>query len=515
MRGGKNHFYRLIGAKYSSGDSFEYTYDTVGNRLSETACIGASCTPTTMNYVYDNASLLTSMGGVTYTWGNNGNLLSDGVNTYTYDHANRLAGIQGTGTQVVFGYNGLGDRLQQTVNSLSGATTTNYTLDLSAGLTQVLADGTDTYLYGAGRIAQQSAAGKEYFLGDALGSVRQLADSGGAVSLARNYQPYGKLLASDGSGATSYGFTGEWTSYDEIIYLRTRWYNPRFGLFVTRDNWPGNPFRPSSFHKWVYVENNPVNSIDPFGLASIKIWVSAFIKPATVTFPHVYIPKYNDPTYWENFTFGYINNSQRPFIGYIDAYAKWHGDNRDFYSGGAFPSARVWHKIQLNFGSSLRASLITANTGRTKVDFYYPGVHVTASAKAPSPPHSTVWITGTICEPRVIVSIIGTPDSGKNPLGPDIGPFKTPPIRYTYDLKFNFILKDVTIVGQHSMYPWHEVFIEGTVGYQFSPPIQTPAMLFDSNVNMNEKLDLDVPSDPLIDAICTECTNSFPRIDRE
>ncbi len=81
--------------------------------------------------------------------------------------------------------------------------TTSYTLDLNAGLTQVLSDGANTYLYGAGRIAQQSAAGKEYFLGDALGSVRQLADATGAVSLARSYQPYGKLLASDGSSATS------------------------------------------------------------------------------------------------------------------------------------------------------------------------------------------------------------------------------------------------------------------------------------------------------------------------
>jgi len=35
--------------------------------------------------------------GVTYTWDNNGNLLDDGVNTYTYDHANRLTGVTGTG----------------------------------------------------------------------------------------------------------------------------------------------------------------------------------------------------------------------------------------------------------------------------------------------------------------------------------------------------------------------------------------------------------------------------------
>ena len=75
-------------------------------------------------------------------------------------------------------YNGLGDRLSQTVN----AQTTNYTLDLNAGLTQVLNDGTNSYLYGNGRIAQTAGATTEYFLGDALGSVRQLTDAQGEIT---------------------------------------------------------------------------------------------------------------------------------------------------------------------------------------------------------------------------------------------------------------------------------------------------------------------------------------------
>ena len=36
------------------------------------------------NYGYDIANRLTSVDSVTYTWDNNGNLLSDGVFTYTY-----------------------------------------------------------------------------------------------------------------------------------------------------------------------------------------------------------------------------------------------------------------------------------------------------------------------------------------------------------------------------------------------------------------------------------------------
>jgi hypothetical protein len=74
-----------------------------------------------------------------------------------------------------------------------------------------------------GAFAQYSNAGPEYFLGDALGSVRQLVDANGEVTLAKDYQPYGEALASAGSGATSYGYSGEMTDVIGLIYLRTRY----------------------------------------------------------------------------------------------------------------------------------------------------------------------------------------------------------------------------------------------------------------------------------------------------
>ena len=49
--------------------------------------------------------------------------------------------------------------------------TTHYTLDLNAGLTQVLQDGTNSYVYGVNRIAQVAETQTGYFLPDALGSV--------------------------------------------------------------------------------------------------------------------------------------------------------------------------------------------------------------------------------------------------------------------------------------------------------------------------------------------------------
>jgi len=248
--------YRLTGANYSTGEYFNYSYDAVGNRLNETTDVG------TTTYVYDIANRLTDVNGVTYTWDDNGNLLNDGVNAFVYDHANRLGSVVGSATTTNYAYNGLGDRLQQTVDSV----TENYTLDLNNWLTQVLADGTNTYLYGTGRIAQYDAGEGEYFLGDAIGSVRQLTDDAGTVILAKSYQPFGSVYNSAGTANISYGFTGEWTDLNSMVYLRSRFYNPIIGRFLTKDSWQGDYYQPLTLNLWNYVGSNPINFVDPSGM---------------------------------------------------------------------------------------------------------------------------------------------------------------------------------------------------------------------------------------------------------
>ncbi len=150
-------------------------------------------------------------------------------------------------------YGGLGDRHQQ-----NGV---NYTLDLNAGLTQVLSDGTNTYLYGNGRIAQTDST-TEYFLGDALGSVRQLVDSAGAVTLTQSYAPYGEIVSSTGSGTSAYQFTGEMRDANGLTYLRARYLDSSTGRFTQRD--------PSGLEAnlYLYAGANPVNRVDPTGLFS-------------------------------------------------------------------------------------------------------------------------------------------------------------------------------------------------------------------------------------------------------
>jgi hypothetical protein len=120
------------------------------------------------------------------------------------------------------------------MNPLTGsgqAQTTTFTMDLNTGLTQALSDGTNHYIYGIDRIAQIQGETTEYFLGDALGSVRQMADTNAEVIYARAYDPYGVVTATGGSSQTSYGYIGEYSGdFNELIYLRARFYALHVGL---------------------------------------------------------------------------------------------------------------------------------------------------------------------------------------------------------------------------------------------------------------------------------------------
>lgn len=123
-----------------------------------------------------------------------------------------------------------------------------------------------TIFMGVGRIAQVNGNGTEYFLSDALGSVRQLASSSGSITYARAYDPYGVVTTTTGTSSTVYGYTAEsYDTYIKLIYLRSRYFASNTGRFLTRDMWGGDANSPMSFNRWMYVAGNPINYTDPSG----------------------------------------------------------------------------------------------------------------------------------------------------------------------------------------------------------------------------------------------------------
>ena len=139
----------------------------------------------------------------------------------------------------------------------AGATV--YTQDLASPLSQILNDGSANYIYGLDRLA--SSAGT-WYLGDALGSVRQTLDASGAVLNTASYDPWGTPVA---GMIAPFGFTGELQNSAGQVYLRARWYNAVHGTFTSRDPFAGWPEQPASLSYYQYAANDPALLTDPSG----------------------------------------------------------------------------------------------------------------------------------------------------------------------------------------------------------------------------------------------------------
>ncbi len=245
--------YRLTGADYNTGESYGYSYDPVGNRLQQ--IINSNV----ISYTYDDANRLATLNGQSvYTFDNNGNLLETGVITNVFDAANRLTETAVSSQQLAVSYDGLGNRVAQTV----GVSTTYFALDVASGLPEVIytSEG-NTYLHLPGVIVAESATGEtRYLLSDGLGSIRQAVDDNGEVVSYHEFDPYGNPVSNN--GGEPYGYTGEWwEGYNELLHLRARWLMPETGTFLSRDAVESEP-------PYQYVRGNPVNLADPSGFIS-------------------------------------------------------------------------------------------------------------------------------------------------------------------------------------------------------------------------------------------------------
>lgn len=258
----------LIGIGYTNstgviGD-LQYAYDADGGKLNEQDSLTNVPFPTTTTAtsVFDANNRQSQFDATTLSYNPNGELLSDGHNTYTWDVRHRLTQISGT-VSATFAYDAFNRRVSKTVGGVS----TTYLYDGDNPVQETTGSTVHTLLTGLGideRYARDDAAyGRTYFLTDALGSTLALTDTTGALKQTYAYEPYGEVNAS-GSSDNPYQYTGRENDGTGLYYYRARYYSPTLKRFISED-----PIGlAAGLNSYAYANLNPTRYTDPSGLAS-------------------------------------------------------------------------------------------------------------------------------------------------------------------------------------------------------------------------------------------------------
>ncbi len=252
---------RLIQAIHGA-DVFSYVYDAVGNILDN-------------GRRYDVANRLLEDNDYTYHYDQNGNLTrkqhkTSGARTvYTWNAKNQLLRYErypdATATvpsQVLaFTYDPLERRASKAENGL----TERYVYD-GADLIGVLDNAGNvlrSFTFGTKidePLGMSGAGVNRYFHTNHLGSVMALT-AGSSIASQYGYDPYGKTQVT-GETMNRYRYTAREQDADELYHYRVRYYNPVIQRFISED--------PIGLKKeinlYVYVGNNPISNIDPYGL---------------------------------------------------------------------------------------------------------------------------------------------------------------------------------------------------------------------------------------------------------
>jgi len=247
--------------------SASYTYDAVGNRLGDVR----DGVPTA--YAYDSDDRMITEGPATWTWDANGHPVARtqgaDVRQYGFDPLGRLASIVGATTNVQYGYDADGHRVQ--ASSPSGVVRFLVDTQNPTGHSQVLEerDGAGglaaRYVVGDAVLAAARGGTAVFALDDPFGNVHALADAGGASVAAYRYDAFGVPTHLVGDAAFPYRYRGERLDPTGLYHLRARQYDPSTGRFLSRDPHPGDTMLPRTSHRYKYAGADPVNRIDPRG----------------------------------------------------------------------------------------------------------------------------------------------------------------------------------------------------------------------------------------------------------
>jgi RHS repeat-associated protein len=288
---------QLTGYRDNGGNSLTYSYDANGELTGASGTLAGSSY--SGNWSYDlNGNR--NMSG--YSTGTGNQLLSDGINNYTYDkNGNTLTQTNiATGTVTNYSWD-YANRLTEVKIVSSGGIVLNdekFTYDMFGNRIGVSLNGSPT-LYtvfngsnpymdfnGSGTLAERylanpnalsqyygqvNASGTvQWFLTDNLNSIRQVISANGVSLDAITYDPWGNIVGQTNSGnAPRILYAGGIAdSLTGNVQFDARTYNPSDARWLEQDPL-GFAARDANLYR--YVSNDSMKATDPSGQAEFKI----------------------------------------------------------------------------------------------------------------------------------------------------------------------------------------------------------------------------------------------------
>jgi RHS repeat-associated protein len=205
--------------------------------------------------------LLTNWNGTAISYDLNGNMLSDGTNSFSWNARNQVATLNSVSLE----YDGFGRRTKNLQN-------TSFLFD-GANAVQELSGSTPTANLTSGGIdeifTRVDSTGAFTPLKDALGSTIALVDANGGLVTQYAYDPFGNTTTSGAVNANQFQYTGRENEGDGLYFYRARYYSPLLGRFINEDPLG---FAGSGPNFYAYVGGDPIDFSDPFGLERGDLW---------------------------------------------------------------------------------------------------------------------------------------------------------------------------------------------------------------------------------------------------